>query len=79
MVEHKQVLTTEEAADYLGFEVSTLKNWRYQDEGPRYIRTGDGPRGGIRYLLEDLNDWLDDRRVTPSKKSTDKGGQNENN
>lgn len=54
-------LSTEEAADYLGFAVKTLQNWRSEGTGPRYKRL----RNRCFYPLEYLHDFQD-------KKSEDK-------
>ena len=42
-------------AQYLSYQVSTLRNWRSQGRGPAYIKI-DG--WTVRYLKEDLDDWL---------------------
>lgn len=39
MIKHKEKhLTPKEAAERLGFALSTLANWRVQGYGPRYIK-----------------------------------------
>lgn len=42
----------------------TLRNWRTQGKGPRYIRLG----GSVRYLGRDLAEHLAHSAVTPSAK-----------
>ena len=54
-----QVLTTAEAARYLGFAVRTLQAWRVERKGPAYCR----PSGAVRYLKADLIRWLTSHRV----------------
>jgi hypothetical protein len=48
------LLTTAEAADYLGREPSTLRWWRSQGLGPRF----SGRYRGVRYSLADLDAWI---------------------
>lgn len=50
-----QYLSTDQAAQYLGYREGTLRVWRSKDEGPAYKRT---PSGSIRYRIEDLEAWL---------------------
>ncbi len=47
------------AADFLGFTVRCLQNWRYRGGGPTYVAT---PR--IRYRRSDLKAWADERLRT---------------
>ena len=50
----KTLLSTKEAAEYLGVTVKTLACWRSTDKGLPYIK-----RGRIWYALEDINEWLE--------------------
>jgi hypothetical protein len=52
-------LNTEQAAEWLGMKANTLKEWRSDRKGPPYMEIS--PRC-IRYALEDLIKWRDDRR-----------------
>jgi hypothetical protein len=50
-----RLLTTAQAAAYLGRKPRTLQNWRNNlHTGPRY----SGVRNGIRYRLSDLDAWI---------------------
>lgn len=50
-----QMLTTAEAAAYLGRAPRTLQNWRNNLHiGPKYSGTGTG----IRYHVRDLDAWI---------------------
>jgi transposase len=49
-----QTMTPEELAVRWTMSVGTLKNWRAQGRGPRYIPLTDTPRPPIRYLLADV-------------------------
>jgi len=54
------LLSTQEAAKYLGLKPVTLNTWRcYDVEGkPPWISYGRT----IRYSLEDLNNWLEENK-----------------
>lgn len=56
----KQLLTTREAARYIGFGVDTMKRSRIQGylcgvRPPKFVRIG---KKAIRYRVSDLDDWL---------------------
>ena len=60
------VLTTKEAAVYLGLSDQTLANWRVRGLGPVYLRLGSPGRPRIVYLVEDLDAYLRANRVQTS-------------
>lgn len=45
---------TAEAAEYLGVAPGTLRNWRSQGRGPKYIGRGSG----VRYAWRALDTWI---------------------
>lgn len=51
-------LDTNQAADYLGNESSTLNTWRSRGEGPPFIKVGRS----VRYDTRDLDQWLAARK-----------------
>lgn len=53
-----RLLTTTEAAAYLGFDPGTLENWRYKQRGPRWVRIGRT----IRYDQADLDAWIAEQK-----------------
>ena len=53
----RTVLTTTEAAKYLGLAVSTLNKWRCYGTGPRYLKLGRA----VRYRQGDLDGFLETR------------------
>jgi len=54
-LETKKLMTTQEAAMYLGLNTKTLNNWRYaQKTNLKYIKLG----GAIRYSQKDLDDFI---------------------
>ena len=57
-----QRLTREQAANYIGVTCGTLDVWRCTGRhGVPFVRIGRK----IYYLKDDLDMWLDSRRVTP--------------
>ncbi|HMH93698.1 MAG TPA: helix-turn-helix domain-containing protein, partial [Streptosporangiaceae bacterium] len=60
--EKRPLASPEEVGDYLGgISPDTLKDWRHKHEGPKYIPVGKH----VRYDLDDVDAWLDARRVDP--------------
>lgn len=49
---------TKEAAAYLGFTPGTLENWRVNGGGPRFVRAAGKKRGPVRYVIDDLDQWM---------------------
>ena len=47
-------LNEHEVASIIGVRVKTLRNWRVQGVGPRFVRTG---RKLVRYRLSDVLAW----------------------
>ena len=54
-----EVMTPAEAAEFLSVTVESLFRWRKDATGPKYSRVNDRV---IRYLRDDLIDWIRDRR-----------------
>ena len=48
-------LSEQEAAQYLGVSVKTLRRWRFDRRGPAYAKIGGKL---IRYPLTNLDDWV---------------------
>lgn len=46
--------STAEVAEYLGVPEKTLKQWRWEDKGPRYLSVGRH----VRYAWPDVDEWL---------------------
>ena len=51
------VLTTREAAAYLGLATSTLNKWRCDGDGPHFLKLGRA----VRYRQDDLDRFLKKR------------------
>jgi hypothetical protein len=61
------LLSRKQAAEYLGLSPITLARWAMQPgRGPRYARSGER-RGRCWYRLEDLERWVEQRRVKASR------------
>lgn len=58
-VQSDHAMNEVEAAGLLGLSVTTLRAWRHQGRGPRFVRFGRA----VRYLTEDLGDYIDGCRV----------------
>jgi hypothetical protein len=55
------ILSTGEAALYLGLRAQTLRKWRLIGSGPLYIRMGRGLRARVGYRRSALDAWCADR------------------
>lgn len=51
-------LVEAEAAAHLRYSADHLRHLRYNGTGPRHYRN---PAGGVRYRLDDLDAWAEDR------------------
>lgn len=60
-----RMLSTKEAAVFLGVQPATLRSWRCSRIGPPYIQLS--PRN-VRYAEVDLERYAADRRIDPSNK-----------
>lgn len=58
------LLSTDDAAAYLGLHPQTLWRFRADGKGPAYYRLGPGK---IVYDRSDLYNWLERQRVVPEK------------
>lgn len=58
----KNVMTTQEAALYIGTSWRTMEKWRRIGKGPNFIRTEGGK---IRYRRDVLDKYLLDLEVDP--------------
>jgi predicted DNA-binding transcriptional regulator AlpA len=58
------MLTSPQAAGFLGISPQTLRKWRCDGTGPRFVRLGTGRRSRAAYRLEDLQAWLEARSFT---------------
>ncbi len=63
----KNLLTTDEVARQLGVSPTTLRMWRYQGVGPRYIKL----EKIVRYAAEDLEAYMEKRTYRSTSEYTD--------
>ena len=54
-------LSENEAAQYLGLSVKTLRRWRFGRTGPIYAKLNSKL---IRYAKSDLDDWISQQKVS---------------
>lgn len=54
------LMTQEQAAEYLEVHPATLTKWRLDGKGPNYIQLGEKK---IRYKMEDLIQYIDNSKV----------------
>ena len=52
------LLTTEDVATLLNVKPRTLKQWRHERRGPRYVSLG---RRIVRYRRSDVDEWIRSR------------------
>lgn len=52
-----QLLSSREAAAYLGVTSDTLDNWRCQGRGPAFIKTSPTRKGKVFYRAGDIAAW----------------------
>lgn len=59
------LITEKQLAKLTGFALQTLRNARHLRRGFPYYKIGNGLRSAIRYSLEDVEDYLHERRIDP--------------
>lgn len=51
------MLSTHDLARRYGVTPYTVRRWRADNEGPPYVKLGDGPRAHVVYRLDDILEW----------------------
>ena len=74
--EPEPLLTEPEAAAFLNFTPRALQAWRVRGGGPAYIRCSSR---AIRYRLQDLETWIEERRRTSTSDQGDIDSQRQAN
>lgn len=64
-------LNTEQASSYTGLAVATLEGLRCRGGGPRFVRYG---RKAVRYLVRDLDAWIEERIISNTSEVGRLGG-----
>lgn len=62
--EQQQLLTPREVETEYGFSRQTLANWRAQNTGPEYVKSGPSRSSRVRYRRSSIEGWLDARTVS---------------
>jgi predicted DNA-binding transcriptional regulator AlpA len=62
----KELLTPAEVEIVYGLKPNTLRQWRYEGHGPRYVKTAPGRSGLVMYRRTDIDAWLDACTVQPA-------------
>jgi hypothetical protein len=57
MLATANLLTEREVSDHLHVSLASLRRWRLEQRGPRFIKVGSL----VRYRLEDLELWLSEQ------------------
>lgn len=57
------VMTTQEVAQALRVDQSTLVRWRVNNEGPAFVRMG----GRVRYRPSAIEAWLEGNTINPQR------------
>lgn len=60
-----RAITEGEAAELLGLKVATLRAWRHNKKGPRFVKYGRA----VRYLPDDLTAFIEASRVDTESSS----------
>jgi len=56
-----KLLSSDEAASYLGISPATLAVWRSKKRGPKYIKVG----GCVKYSTADLENFIKKNTIKP--------------
>lgn len=62
---YSQLLNERQVATRLNVSVPTVQKWRFLRRGPAYVKCGRA----VRYRPEDLEAFLESRRVDPGPKA----------
>ena len=60
-----RLITETEAAEFLNFSISTLRNWRVAGQGPEFIKISQRT---VRYRRRELNAWSDKLKKSNTSK-----------
>ena len=64
------LLSSRQAAAFLGIKANTLKVWRWRGIGPRFVRLGDRPGARVVYRRADILAWIEDRTFDSTSAAT---------
>lgn len=55
-----RLVNEKEAAQFLGYTIRALQNWRLRGGGPNFVKVSSR---SVRYRVSDLSEWVDSRIV----------------
>lgn len=58
MSPRQNLATDAEVAEYFGVQPRTLRQWRWEGKGPRYVKVGGDTRGNVRYRWSDVEAYV---------------------
>lgn len=64
------LISTKQTAAALGVKLQTLRAWRMQGRGPRYVRLGDNRLGRVAYRPEDIAAWIEEHTAGSTSEET---------
>jgi predicted DNA-binding transcriptional regulator AlpA len=67
-----QLLNEVEAADFLGYTIRALQNWRVRGGGPRFVKVS---ARSVRYQRRDLLDWIKAHTVSSTAEAPREGNR----
>ena len=56
-----RLVNEKEAAEFLGYTVRALQNWRIRGGGPKFVKVSSR---SVRYRLRDLLEWSESKLVS---------------
>lgn len=68
-----ELLSTDQAAAFLGLKPNTLEIWRVRGQGPRFLKLGTKVRSRVRYRRSELEAWLGSELASTSAFSAQAG------
>lgn len=67
----RELLTSSQAAQYLGVNYQWLAQARMRGESPVFIKYGKAQNSPVRYDKSDLDAWLNDRKFSSTAEASD--------
>lgn len=65
-----KMLSNAEAARLLGLAPYTLRLWRHQGKGPRYVKLGESKQANVVYVEADVLAWRNARTFASTSAAT---------
>jgi predicted DNA-binding transcriptional regulator AlpA len=67
-IEGARAINESELARQANISTAVLRKWRREGKGPRFVKLGRL----VRYLVRDVEVWLDDQAVNPPSRRSNK-------